>query len=108
MNDLISRNALLEMLNYNKAIHEDESGETRQLIAIDINKMIDYVKKMPTAYDVDKVVEQLMNKHCGNCSNFISKGLLDKDYCRHAKCDIYDICEIVKTGGRQCQYRGEI
>lgn len=57
--DLISRSRLLEILNYNKAIHEDENGETRQLIAIDINKMIEYVEKMPTAYDVDKVVEQL-------------------------------------------------
>ena len=57
--DLISRSRLLETLNYNKAIHEDESGETRQLIAIDINKMIEYVEKMPTAYNVDKVVEQL-------------------------------------------------
>ena len=57
--DLISRRRLLEILNYNKAIHEDESGETRQLIAIDINKMIEYVEKMPVAYDVDKVVEQI-------------------------------------------------
>lgn len=59
MSDLISRSRLLEMLNYNKAIHEDESGETRQLIAVDINKMIEYIEKMPTAYNVDKVVEQL-------------------------------------------------
>lgn len=57
--DLISRSRLLEILNYNKAIHEDENGETRQLIAIDINKMIEYVEKMPTAYNVDKVVEKL-------------------------------------------------
>ena len=59
--DLISRNTLLEMLNYNKAIHEDDSGETRQLIAVDINKMIWYVEKMPIAYNVDKVVEQLQH-----------------------------------------------
>lgn len=59
--DLISRSALLGMLNYNKAIHEDENGETRQLIAVDINKMIEYVEKMPTAYNVDKVVEKLQH-----------------------------------------------
>lgn len=57
--DLISRSALLEMLNYNKALHTDENGETRQLIAIDVNRLIDYVEKMPTAYDVDKVVTEL-------------------------------------------------
>ena len=57
--DLISRSALLQTLKYTKAITEDENGETRQLIAIDINKMIEYVEKMPTAYDVDKVVEEL-------------------------------------------------
>lgn len=57
--DLISRSALLEMLRYNSALHTDESGETRQLVAVDIHKLIAYVEKMPTAFDVAKVVEQL-------------------------------------------------
>lgn len=59
MSDLISRSALLQMLKYNKAIHEDENGETRQLVAVDINKVIEYVEKMPTAYDVEAVEKEL-------------------------------------------------
>lgn len=57
--DLISRSALLEMLHHNKALHTDENGETRQLIAIGVNRLIEYVEKMPTAFDVDKVVKRL-------------------------------------------------
>ena len=62
MSDLISRNSLLQTLKYHKAIHEDENGETRQLVAVDINKLIEYVENMPTAYDVDKVVEQIRSE----------------------------------------------
>ena len=50
-NDLISRAHLLEVLRYNAAEHMDENGETRQLVAIDINKLIEYVEKMPAASD---------------------------------------------------------
>ena len=50
--DLISRSALLEMLRYNAAMHTDENGETRQLIAIDVNRLIEYVEKMPTAFSL--------------------------------------------------------
>ena len=92
--DLISRSALLQTLKYTKAITEDENGETRQLIAIDINKMIEYVEKMPTAYDVNKVVEQLVelknesNMLTAKCSvNIIAVGALRK------------AIEIVKAGG---------
>lgn len=59
MSDLISRSALLEMLEHNKRIHTDENGETRRLIAVDIDRMIDHVLHMPAAYDVDKVAEKL-------------------------------------------------
>lgn len=62
MNDLISKSSLLQVLKYHKAIHEDENGETRQLIAVDINQLIEYVEKMPTDYDVDKVVEQIRSE----------------------------------------------
>lgn len=57
--DLISRGLLLEVLRYNAAEHTDENGETRQLVAVDIHKVIEYVEQMPTAFDVDKVVEEL-------------------------------------------------
>lgn len=98
--DLISRSRLLEILNYNKAIHEDENGETRQLIAIDINKMIEYVEKMPTAYDVDKVVEQLADEIlCDGCSGCTNCFELDK---RH-ECNSYKAIEkIVEADGAKC------
>lgn len=57
--DSISRSALLEMLRYNKEVHTDETGETRQLIAIDIDKLIDYVENMPAAFDWVPVKERL-------------------------------------------------
>ena len=55
--DLISRSKLLEMLNYNKAIHEDNANG--KIIVVPVDEIIKYVEKMPTAYNVDKVVEQL-------------------------------------------------
>ncbi len=95
--DLISRSRLLETLNYNKAIHEDENGETRQLIAIDINKMIEYVEKMPVAYDVDKVVEQLAGEIvCDGCSGYTNCFELNK----RSECGTYKAIEkLVKAGG---------
>jgi len=45
--DLISRSGLLNTLKYNRASHTDENGETRQLVAVDINRLIDYVEQMP-------------------------------------------------------------
>lgn len=60
--DLISRNRLLTMLKYNAAITQDEMGNTRQLIAIDVKKLIDYIEKMPTAFDLDEIVEKLQEE----------------------------------------------
>lgn len=85
MSDLISRRALLEMLEHNKKIHADENGETRQLIAVDINRMIDYVLHMPAAYDVDKVVEAL-EPFGGELKQLGAPGLLS------------DMLEIVRGG----------
>lgn len=87
--DLISRSALLQTLKYTKAITEDENGETRQLIVIDINKVIEYVEKMPNAYNLDKVVEQLEDKveHC----------LEMRDW--RGQSELEDAIEIVKAGG---------
>ncbi len=57
--DLISRSKLLWMLRYNAAVHTDENSETRQLVAVDIHKLIEFVENMPVAFDVDEVEEQL-------------------------------------------------
>ena len=55
--DLISRSSLLQTLKYNKAINEDDAKG--KMMAIPVDNVIEYVGKMPTAYNVDKVVEQL-------------------------------------------------
>ena len=94
---LIDADALIEALRESRDAHANTAREYSLLC-----RCINIVQEQPIACDVDKIVEQLMNKHCGKCRNFITKGLLDKDYCRHQKCDIHDICEIVKTGGSQC------
>lgn len=57
--DLISRSALLGALQDIKEARTDENGETRQLIAVDINRLIEYVEQMPTAFDVDEAVADL-------------------------------------------------
>lgn len=74
MSDLISRSQLLKMLKDNKAEHTDAFRNTRQLIAIDIDKLIKYIESMPDAYDVGKVAECIEyggvcegNRQCSNC-----------------------------------------
>lgn len=74
MGDLISRSELLEMLKSSKVKQEDSFGNTRQLIAIDIDKLIKYIESMPDAYDVGKVAECIEyggvcegNRQCSSC-----------------------------------------
>ena len=54
--DLISRNELLKMLQYNKKLHKENE---KQLIMVDIDKVIEYVEQMPTAFNVEKVIKEL-------------------------------------------------
>lgn len=90
MSDLISRSALLDAMNYNRKINSDENG----VLAIEISSLIDYVEKMPTAYDVDKVVAELegMKDDCG----FIRATPEANSYCKA----INKAIDIVKRGGR--------
>lgn len=88
--DLISRGLLLEVLRYNAAKHTDENGETRQLIAIDINKMIEYVEQMPTAFDVEKVEKALQR------------------YAKSDICDRYDPCPYKHVYDIKCENCGAL
>ena len=103
MSDLISRSALLQMLKYNKAIHEDENGETRQLVAVDINKVIEYVEKMPTAYDVEAVVEkmeEIADKAVGGCHTLEPcSHMADDTKCMD--CITERFTEVVRSGGKE-------
>lgn len=63
MSDFISRSQLLKMLKDNKAEHTDVFGNTRKLISIDINWLIEYVEKMPDVYEEeDKEVKACQGK----------------------------------------------
>lgn len=53
---------------------------------------------IPTAYDVEKVVEEIHKKHCQKCRNILSVPNAE-EYCKSVNCDVGIICDIVKRGG---------
>lgn len=76
-NDLISRKAL---------IHQISSKYDTQYRAYSFNLMVDDVQKQPTAYDVDKVIEQLQN--AGSRISFYDERI-----------SLNEAIEIVRKGG---------
>ena len=93
MNDLISRS---ELIKHFEAIQQEE-----HCVGLEFVATIDEIKEQPTAYDVDKVVEELYEKR--------TEILLSNDY----ECEIINYCldnfdnaiEIVKAGGKNEQRR---
>ena len=99
MNDLISKSALIDALkvHFDSCFRED--GELLYSDHIctsdDVVDLIKLVEKQPTAYDIDKVVEELYEKR--------TEILLSNDYA----CEIINYCidnfdkaiKIVKQGG---------
>ena len=99
MSDLISKNALIDALkvHFDSCFRED--GELLYSDHIctsdDVVDLIKLVENQPTAYDIDKVVEELYEKR--------TEILLSNDY----ECEIINYCldnfdnaiEIVKEGG---------
>lgn len=61
----------------------------------DIVAMVD---AQPTAYDTDKVVKEIKDKKCQKCRNILGAAGAEK-YCKDMKCEIEEICEIVRKGG---------
>lgn len=94
MSDLISRSALIQTLKYNKAINEDDAKGKMMVIPVD--NVIEYVEKMPTAYNVDKVVEQIKKKGSIHCLNSSCDG--DCALCDYGV-SVRDIIDLVKEGG---------
>lgn len=86
-NDLISRSALLEEIN-NFSMRITGSANAMALVIMDETKksIMRMVEEQPTAYDVDKVVEQ-MEEYVKESSNV--------DYNRA----MIEAIEIVKSGG---------
>lgn len=61
---------------------------------IEFENMVD---EQPTAYNVDKVVEEIQKAYCKKCRNIL--GVTGAEtYCKEQKCRIYEICETVKAG----------
>lgn len=94
MGDLISRSELLKQLE-TKPKHSTVPKEVKlkDLITYYHEKVIEVIEDMPTAYDVDKVVDELQCDRCESCS-FI-------EVCAGSKCCTEchkKIIEIVKHG----------
>lgn len=80
-NDLISRSVLLEEIN---------GDENKKADALMREWYADMVKRQPTAYDVDKVVEQIVFQQSG-----LTTWAEDEAY----KLGLEKAIEIVKSGG---------
>jgi hypothetical protein len=80
MSDLVSRKALNEIINN----YDDGT--------INIYELLEQIRDIPIVFDVDKVVKQLKNSYdaCDYCKR--------KDECN--ECQIGEVIEIVKGGGR--------
>ena len=81
MNDLIRREDVIKLVNqFVFGLCKEQNDEVRRTF----NK---YIEKMPTAYSIDKVIEEIEKANQGCCN-----------YCG---CDLYsdDVIDIVKHGG---------
>lgn len=68
----------------------------------DYDAVKDVINNMPTAYDVDKIVEQLEGAKWEIASGDYCKNINDKESCSHKdcfKCCAEYLIEIVKGGG---------
>ena len=83
---LIDADELINILEWNK-------GQDRDVL-VSINNLIKLVKARPTAYDVDKVVEQLKNE-----KEFWSDATYNKEIGKQKARSYEHAIEIVKGGG---------
>lgn len=90
-NDLINRSALIDELKQSGMIVDNDYG----------NAMVDFIKNLPTAYDVDKVVEQLEK-----CKEIMKSPISRDCFEKECACSDCTVCcfdkaiEIVKAGGK--------
>ena len=95
MNDLISRSALIERLK--EYSNNDWNKSLCAMFSDCVDTCIDYVENAPTAYDVEKVVEQLEDKL--TCEDFGTCGYCQNRWCTRELLDADDAIEIVRKGG---------
>ena len=104
MSDLISRSALIEILEDYE--NDDWNKNISAMLPSVVDDCIDFIENMPTAYDSDRVVEEL-------------EKIRAKKTCNKEKCDTKEICricvvddaiEIVKHGcvdDDVCEWKGK-
>lgn len=90
MGDLISRSAFEKFIK--EKYKDNESTDDIK------DQMLFDLSYQPTAYDVEKVVEKIKNKKCKKCRNILSAAGAE-EYCKDMKCEIEEICELVRKGG---------
>ena len=91
MSDLISRSELLKRFSVNKDGHRIPERDCDNFeVTVSIRDVKTIIKEQPTAYDVDKVVEELEKEK-------IKKAWEHED--RMYNCAIDNAIEIVKHGG---------
>ena len=99
MSDLISRSELLNAMNtwdkfgcdcHSGLVRIDNTNNEEYVPFVHYEDMVNCVKNMPTAYDVDKVVEELEKRKHEIC-------LSDEDL-EHYQNGIDNAIEIVKQG----------
>ena len=88
---LIDADKLIEELKI-KTVSKDA-----HIISI-ANAVVNLVNNQPTAFDTEKVVEQIHDKYCYKCRNILGKQS-SEEYCKSVKCEIDALCDIVKKGG---------
>lgn len=102
-NDLISRSEVIELI---ESKCTDGCFGNEDITLIDAYNLLDDVSELPTAYDVDKVVEQLETKTLGRVC--VGCGYLADNVCTYKgpNCgvskmyeDIKKVFEEVKAGG---------
>lgn len=92
-NDLISRSALISHIESERRQYGEE---------YDIELILGDIEDAPTAYDVDKVVEQLEEAKEKIASEDYCRNMNEKESCLHKdcyKCCAEHLIEIVKGGG---------
>ena len=104
MSDLISRS---ELIKHFEAIQQQEN-----VVGLEFIAMIDEIKEQPTAYDIDKVIEDLKKITGLACEGRSCSKCKYKSICREGeqskKVAIDEAIEIVKQGGVSdyvCEWR---
>lgn len=90
MSDLISRNKVINILKKEKSL---SCGYNSDITIFSIEKGI---RELPTAYSVDKVVEELEKRKQEYLVGF---GIHDNNEMYGVACGLGDAIEIVKRGG---------